>query len=337
MTAPPSQFLPVCFDDDGLVPVVIQDAVRGDVLMVGFMNEDALKATRTTGRVHFWSRSRRKLWRKGETSGHEQVVDQIAVNCDQNSLLIKVHQMGAVCHDGYPTCYYRRLEPDNSLTVTHGRAFDPTDVYDTPPRAELAGLTRELMATYALLRDHDLTALSSTSRRLRDPDDTATSRLAGELGELAGVLDGTHRHHGVREDVTLEASQVVYWTLLVSLRAGLSWARVRPDLALTTACDAMQFSTLSALIRNDAESWRRRAPHGDVAAPGHASLTLVAQACLAVGVDPVDIVAADLRELLAKPYVAALIARHAAPPIRMAAEAEGASGLIRNEGDPIWP
>lgn len=337
MTAPKISPLPIRFDADGLVPAVIQDADRGDVLMVGFLNEEALDATRTTGRVHFWSRSRQKLWRKGETSGHEQVVDQISVNCDQNSLLITVHQIGAVCHDGYPTCYYRRLEPDNTLTITHDRSFEPSDVYGKSPQPDLAGLTQELMATYALLRDHDVSRLSDTSRRLRSPDDSVTSRLAGELNELAGVLDGSHRHRGLREDVALEASQVLYWALLVSLRAELSWAQLRPDLALTTARDSMQASTLSALIETDAESWRAQGADGDVAAHGHASLALVAQACKTAGVEPVDIVAADLQELRSKPYVATLVAQHATSPVGMPGEAAGTTSSTNGEGTTTWP
>src|SRR5688500_7800896 len=105
--------LPVRFGADGLIPAVIQDADTDAVLMVGFMNANALALTRSTGRVHFWSRSREKLWRKGETSGHEQIVEAIYINCEHNSLLLTVRQIGAACHDGFPTCFYRRLEPDN--------------------------------------------------------------------------------------------------------------------------------------------------------------------------------------------------------------------------------
>src|SRR5262245_60940310 len=107
-----NQDLPIRLDENGLVPVVVQDVDSGDILMMAFMNVEALEATRQTGRSHFWSRSRQKLWRKGESSGHEQIVDEILINCEQNSLLLKVRQVGAVCHDGYNTCYYRVLEPD---------------------------------------------------------------------------------------------------------------------------------------------------------------------------------------------------------------------------------
>jgi phosphoribosyl-AMP cyclohydrolase len=119
----------VQYGADGLAPVVVQDAVSGDVLMLAFMNDDALRLTQETGRAHFWSRGRNALWRKGETSGHEQLVDEIRVNCEQNSLLLLVRQVGAVCHDGYPTCFYRRTAPDGSLTIVRNRAFDPSSVY----------------------------------------------------------------------------------------------------------------------------------------------------------------------------------------------------------------
>jgi phosphoribosyl-AMP cyclohydrolase len=83
------------FDADGLVPVVAQDAVTGDVLMLAYMNDEALRLTAATGYAHYWSRGRQKLWRKGETSGHTQIVDEILVNCERNSLLLLVRQTGA--------------------------------------------------------------------------------------------------------------------------------------------------------------------------------------------------------------------------------------------------
>src|SRR5665811_414638 len=109
------------FGDDELISAAIQDTHSGDLLMVGFMNREALDATRASGYVHFWSRSRGKLWKKGETSGHVQRVEEIRINCELNSLLIEVEQVGAVCHEGYDTCYYRRLEPDGGLTTVRDR------------------------------------------------------------------------------------------------------------------------------------------------------------------------------------------------------------------------
>ena len=117
------------FDRQGLIPVVIQDDVTSEVLMVAFMNEEALQRTRETGYTHFFSRSRNTIWRKGEQSGNVQEVRDIFVNCEENSLLIRVVQhAGAACHTGYRSCYYRRLLPDNTYETIAERVFDPAIV-----------------------------------------------------------------------------------------------------------------------------------------------------------------------------------------------------------------
>ena len=122
------------FDERGLVPVVVQEATTGAVLLLAYMNAEALEATLRTGRAHFWSRSRGRLWRKGERSGREQIVEGLYVNCEQNSLLLRVHQQGgAACHTGHPTCYHRKLAPDGSWQVVEERVFDPAEVYGRTP------------------------------------------------------------------------------------------------------------------------------------------------------------------------------------------------------------
>jgi phosphoribosyl-AMP cyclohydrolase len=114
---------------NGLVTAVIQDHQTNRVLMVGFMNEEAFRKTVTTGFVTFFSRSRNKLWVKGETSGHHLVVKEIATDCDQDALLIKAEALGpGVCHEGYQSCFYRRL--DNGQWIeSETRAYDPAAVY----------------------------------------------------------------------------------------------------------------------------------------------------------------------------------------------------------------
>ena len=97
----------VAFDDRGLVPAVVQDTENGDVLMVAWMNRDALERTIADGRTWFWSRSRRELWAKGETSGHVQHVEEIRADCDADTLLVRVHQVGAACHTGERSCFHR--------------------------------------------------------------------------------------------------------------------------------------------------------------------------------------------------------------------------------------
>jgi phosphoribosyl-AMP cyclohydrolase len=114
---------------NGLVPVVAQDADSGAVLMVAWMNREALDETRRTGRACYYSRSRGRLWRKGEESGHVQEVREIFIDCDADTILLKVHQVGgAACHEGYASCFFRRVEADG-LRVIGQRVFDPSKVY----------------------------------------------------------------------------------------------------------------------------------------------------------------------------------------------------------------
>jgi len=114
---------------DGLVPAVVQDAASGRVLMVGFMNEEAFRRTVETGFATFYSRSRQKLWMKGESSGHRLAVREIATDCDQDAVLLRVEALGpGVCHNGYRSCFYRRLE-DGEWVESEARAYDPGAVY----------------------------------------------------------------------------------------------------------------------------------------------------------------------------------------------------------------
>ena len=114
---------------NGLLTAVIQDRETGRVLMVGFMNEEAFRKTVETGSVTFFSRSRNKLWIKGETSGHRLVVKEISTDCDQDALLIQVEALGpGVCHEGYRSCFFRRLE-GSEWKESEPRAYDPAAVY----------------------------------------------------------------------------------------------------------------------------------------------------------------------------------------------------------------
>ena len=114
---------------DGLVPAVIQDIDDGRVLMVGFMNEESFQRTRESGKVTFFSRSRNELWTKGGTSGHYLLVKEIQVDCDEDTLLIKAEALGpGVCHNGFRSCFYRRLKNDE-WDQFEDRAYDPDRVY----------------------------------------------------------------------------------------------------------------------------------------------------------------------------------------------------------------
>ncbi len=95
------------YDERGLIPAIVQDAETGQVLMLAYMNEEALQATLRTGQTHFWSRSRQELWHKGATSGNVQQVVDLAVDCDADTLLVRVHPAGPACHTGNTTCFFR--------------------------------------------------------------------------------------------------------------------------------------------------------------------------------------------------------------------------------------
>ena len=117
-------------DANGLIPAIIQDAKTHQVLMMAWMNREALSKTLETGKTHFYSRSRNKLWLKGESSGHTQTVLSIKKDCDQDVLLVEVEQHGAACHEGFVTCFFRKLDPATGQWETVGeRVFDPAKVY----------------------------------------------------------------------------------------------------------------------------------------------------------------------------------------------------------------
>ncbi len=119
------------FQKHELIPVIAQDAKTGDVLMLAYMNQQAYNETLQTGRVCYFSRSRNRLWRKGEESGNVQEVREILIDCDADTLLIKVNQIGdAACHEGYRSCFFRKIDPAGGPTTTVGnRVFDPAEVY----------------------------------------------------------------------------------------------------------------------------------------------------------------------------------------------------------------
>lgn len=119
------------FTKSDLIPVIAQDATTGEVLMLAYMNQTAYQETLQTGRVVYFSRSRQKLWRKGEESGNVQELKEIFFDCDADTLLVKVNQIGgAACHEGYKSCFFRRIDPKTGeVAVIGDRVFDPKAVY----------------------------------------------------------------------------------------------------------------------------------------------------------------------------------------------------------------
>lgn len=116
-------------DSNGLLPAIVQDAESGDVLMLAYINKESWEKTLSTGKAHYWSRSRQKLWLKGESSGHVQLIREILVDCDEDTVVFKVEQLGgAACHKGYGSCFFRRVHSED-LEIVGERVFDPAIVY----------------------------------------------------------------------------------------------------------------------------------------------------------------------------------------------------------------
>lgn len=298
------------FDRQGLIPAIIQDDATNEVLMVAFMNEEALRLTRKTGYTHFFSRSRNAIWRKGEQSSNVQEVRDIFVNCEENSLLIRVVQHGeAACHEGYRSCYYRRLLPDDTHETVAERIFDPEIVYghsDTVAAKVQLSMTleenlRQLYGVYLYLRDHDLSEESNTSRLLQEHSQSyLVSRLGDELQELADVQSGEHAHTDRQSDTILECSQVGYWLLLLSAVKKIRYDDFRPHEAVLNGyfeqhdsgwSVEQQQSCLSLLAGNEPAMMVQGMQIG---------FALIGWACAEAGVSPLEPAEYDLAQMRRK-------------------------------------
>jgi phosphoribosyl-ATP pyrophosphohydrolase/phosphoribosyl-AMP cyclohydrolase len=196
----------VKFGADGLLPAIAQDAVTGDVLMVAYMNADALRRTVETGEAWYWSRSRARLWRKGEESGHTQRVRDVRVDCDGDALLLVVDQTGPACHTGRPSCFYRDIDGHEHAGL---------------PAAETLG------GLFALIQD----------RAAQMPDGSYTARLirggpeaiAGKVREESDELIRAAREESDRR-VVEEAADLLYHTMVLLAGRGVALDDVRREL-----------------------------------------------------------------------------------------------------------
>lgn len=209
----------VTYDDRGLVPAVLQDAETGDVLMVAWMNREALRLTQETGQAHFWSRSRQTLWHKGATSGNVMDVREIRVDCDGDTLLVLVDPAGSACHTGERTCFYRSLSgPADAEDVFSSRKAKFTDAQD-------ADIVDEL---FAVILD----------RKRRRPGGSYTTKLldAGEneilkkVGEEAVEVVLAAKDEG-EERLVCEVADLAYHLLVLLASRGLEPADVTAELA----------------------------------------------------------------------------------------------------------
>lgn len=197
------------FDEQGLVPAIIQDSRSGQVLMMAYMNAESLQKTITSGRTWFYSRSRQQLWMKGETSGHIQKVEDILYDCDQDSLLVKVEQTGAACHTGHYSCFYRNAAGQE----VEPAVFDPDQIYY--PRASAAVLN-ELYAVIAD-RQEKMPAGSYTSYLFEKGLDKILKKVGEENAEV--IIAAKNRS---KEEVVYETSDLIYHLLVLLVEQGVS-------------------------------------------------------------------------------------------------------------------
>lgn len=190
------------FNRDGLVPAIIQDHRTHTVLMMAYMNEEALKATIDTGITHFWSRSRGKLWQKGETSGHIQVVKKVLYDCDGDTLLVQVEQIGSACHTGNRSCFYRQLYEK-----------------DIKPGLEEASVSGILNKVYEVIVDRrDRPKKSSYVSTLYSSGvDKILSKITEEAGEL--IISSKNND---RSEIIYEAADLWFHTLVLLGYHGLT-------------------------------------------------------------------------------------------------------------------
>jgi phosphoribosyl-AMP cyclohydrolase len=298
------------FDRQGLIPTVIQDDTTNEVLMVAFMNEEALNLTRNKGYTHFFSRTRNAIWRKGEQSGNVQEVRDIFVNCEENSLLIRVKQHGeAACHEGYRSCYYRRLLPDDTYETIAEPIFDPDKVYGhsqtvqakAQRSVELEKKLRQLYGVYLYLRDHDLSEESNTSRLLQEHSQSyLVSRLGDELQELANVQSGEHIHADRESDTVLEGSQVGYWLLLLAAVKNIRYDDFRPHEAVLDGYYDQYDSGWSLEQRQNCLN-QLISNEPDMIAQGlRIGFALIGWACAEAHVNPLDPAEFDLAQMRRK-------------------------------------
>jgi phosphoribosyl-AMP cyclohydrolase / phosphoribosyl-ATP pyrophosphohydrolase len=212
MSEQPSS-LNVQFDGQGLVPCVVQDWLDATVLMVGFMNQEAWEATRNTQRVHFWSRSRKRLWKKGESSGHELIVKECFIDCDRDTLLIKAQPVGPTCHTGNRSCFFPPMALGDLLPA--GQPSEGT---------AWGGIVQRLYETIRHRKSHPVDH-SYVSKLMAGGVDRVLKKVVEESGEV--VLAGKN---GSKDEIIYEMADLWFHTLILLGYTGISPLEIEQEL-----------------------------------------------------------------------------------------------------------
>lgn len=223
------------YNDDGLIPAIVQDSDTGEVLMMAYMNREAVEKTLASGETWFWSRSRKKFWHKGETSGNTQKINDIYYDCDRDTLLIRVVQKGAACHEGYYSCFHYRIEKDGTAAVVGDRCFDPEEVYGSGEKPVRNSENKDAAEGPAILEELFKVI---TDRKVNPPEGSYTASLfAGgldgilkKIGEEATevVIAGKSRNSG---SIASETADLIYHLLVLLAHQGVDAGRVYAELS----------------------------------------------------------------------------------------------------------
>ncbi len=187
--------LRIQFDEQGLVPAIVQDWRDGAVLMLGYMNQQALEQTLQTGSVHFWSRSRRQLWKKGETSGHDLLCKRVFLDCDGDTLLVKAEPVGPTCHTEARTCFFTEVTPHSVATTQVGE--------------EANGGIFDRLYEMALQRKSHPQEHSYVSSLMKDGPDRILKKVVEEAGEVLLAVKKEHREEVIHEVADLFFHSIV--------------------------------------------------------------------------------------------------------------------------------
>jgi len=217
----------ISFNADGVVPAIVQDHDTGEVLMVGYMNRETFQKSLETGITHFWSRTRRKIWKKGETSGHIQKIKEVFIDCDGDALLFKVEQVKAACHTGYKSCFYRAADKaTGTWTVKGERVFIPEEVY-AEAQSPINQNTSVLQELYDVIVDRKLHPRegSYTCYLFEKGIDKILKKVGEESAEVIIAVK-----NGKKSEVIYETCDLIYHLLVVLVEQGISLEDVFEEL-----------------------------------------------------------------------------------------------------------
>lgn len=216
------------FNEAGLIPAIVQEVTTNEVLMMAWMNREAVEKTLGTGEAWFYSRSRQKMWKKGETSGHVQRVKGFYYDCDADTLLVLAEQVGgAACHEGYRSCFHNKVQQDGSVVVEGEKQFDPSDVYGQMSQAEVSAGPAVIDELYQVI----------LSRKAERPEGSYTTylfekgidKICKKVGEeCAEVIIGAKNS---KEELVYESADLIYHLLVLLANQGVAVEEIYQQLA----------------------------------------------------------------------------------------------------------